>query len=281
VSERFTIVGSSGFIGRHLVAQLKNSGHEVVAINRIAESQDDNTNYGHVIDCGGLTADFRTRRTEIFEAHASRIDRAVQRLRFVSYLYLSSTRVYKNSPNTSEDSPIEVRPAEFDDSYNISKIAGESICLLQANPKVRVARLSNVMGPNPDRSVFLTSIITDAALKGRIVFGESLSSAKDYIDIDDVCRYLEGIAVSGQQRLYNVAYGQNRTHSQLLEQIGRRIKFSVAAPDAPVRAFPVVSVSRLQAEFGSPRVAAELALDKAVEFFTNQCAQFPAATETP
>lgn len=254
----FTVIGAAGFVGRHLVDYLQARGHVVNALDRTTQGTPTGP-LGHVIDCGGLTADFRSRRDEIFEAHVSRIDRLLAAASFDSYLYLSSTRIYKNSRDTSEDASLEVRPAVFDDSYNISKIAGESVCLIREGPTVRVARLSNVLGPNPDPAVFLTALIAGAKT-GHLRLQESLDSSKDYVAIEDVCRYLMLIALQGQERLYNLAYGENRTHRQILDCLGLHLSFTFEAPEQPTRAFPPVDNHRLVSEFGPPLVAPEEAI---------------------
>ena len=278
MSDRFTIIGAKGFIGRHLVLHLETTGAPVMAVDRVAGGLPHAL--GHVIDCGGLTADFRVRRAELFEAHASRVDRFLESARFASYLYLSSTRLYKSRAETHEHAALEVSPAEFDDSYNISKIAGESICLMAENPAVRVARLSNVIGANRDPSIFLTSLIETALATGRIVLEESMASAKDYIDVRDVCRYLELIATRGRHRLYNVAYGENRSHGEILDRLSKHIEFSVEAPPAPRRAFPPIATGRLRAEFGAPQHSPEAALDAIVPMFKTRDAPQRSRAET-
>lgn len=260
MSDAFTIIGARGFIGRTLAAHLSAGGHRVNALDRWPVEH--TSELGHVIDCGGLTADFRSRRQDVFHAHAGRIDTFLKHARFTSYLYLSSTRLYKASTATSEESPLSVTPTDSDDSYNISKIAGEAICLNFDCPAVRVARLSNVIGDNPDPAVFLNSLILDAATKGRIVLGEGLASAKDYIDAGEVCRYLELIALGGKHRLYNVAHGENRDHATVLARLARHLSFEVSAPEQPVRVFPRIANKRLVDEFGPPRVTPDEAIDK-------------------
>ena len=58
---------------------------------------------GHVIDCIGLTGDFRTRLLDTAEAHVSLVARCLAELCFDSFLLLSSTRVYTRASATHED----------------------------------------------------------------------------------------------------------------------------------------------------------------------------------
>jgi nucleoside-diphosphate-sugar epimerase len=245
---KFTILGGNGFIGTSLHKRLLKNGHDVFCPSRHTEVFQEEM--GYVIDCVGLTSDFRERKKELFETHVSRVDRLIQNSKFESYLYLSSTRVYKGGIDSFECSGLTVNSCDFDDIYNISKIAGEAVCLQDDSPNVRVARLSNVVGLNRDPAVFLTSLISDALISGRVVLRESPQSSKDYIGVDDVCRYLEEISLSGQERIYNVAYGEPQTHSKILGAIQTEIPFELDAPEGPIRSFPRIDNGRLVQEFG-------------------------------
>ena len=137
---RFTILGASGFIGSHLVKFLRTKGFELLALRREESLRGD---LGHVIYCIGLTADFRTRPLDAMEAHVSRLVEVLRQNNFISLLYLSSTRVYQRLPLDSMADETAIIPVDTNDPsdiYNLSKLAGESICLANPNPKVRVAR---------------------------------------------------------------------------------------------------------------------------------------------
>ena len=134
---RFTVLGGTGFVGAHLARFLRACGDEVAVPPRDAALSGD---LSHVVYAIGLTADFRTRPFATIEAHVCRLSRLLERAKFESLLYLSSTRVYARTSVALEDMALAVDPTVTDDLYNVSKLAGESLCLSRETPTVRVAR---------------------------------------------------------------------------------------------------------------------------------------------
>jgi nucleoside-diphosphate-sugar epimerase len=242
-----TVLGASGFIGSHLVARLQELEIEHVAVARNDEIPD--KHLGHLIYCIGLTADFRSRPLETVEAHVCHLLGVLRTCTFDSLLYLSSTRLYRAAMIAKEDQDITINPANPSDLYNISKALGESM-LLSSEPRARVARLSSVYGPDWGSENFLTSIVRAAVDQKRVVLQSSFDSEKDYINVTDAVDILIKIALSGQDRIYNVASGVNVSHRELAERLGNLTgaTFEVAA-NAPRVAFPPISVERISREF--------------------------------
>lgn len=250
---RFTILGATGFIGSHLANYLVEKGDIVTRLkfdDAVAA-----TDLGHVIYCIGLTADFRSRPFDAMDAHVNRVGEFLRNTHVQSFLYLSSTRVYGGASTTRETAKISVDPSSPSDLYNISKLAGEALCLSHDDPAIRVARLSNVFGDGaggaamaPDN--FLASIIQSAVANGHIPLMTALDSCKDYIAVDDAVRALRVISLRGGERLYNVAAGSNTGNDEITREIGRNTGCSVSVvAGAPTSAFPVIDTTRLRAEF--------------------------------
>ncbi|MES2935506.1 MAG: NAD(P)-dependent oxidoreductase [Pseudomonadota bacterium] len=245
---KFTVLGGAGFIGRHLVQALRLAGHDVFSPLR-----DDVTvfeqNLGHVLYCIGLTADFRTRPFDTMQAHVSILAEVLQRASFESLVYLSSTRVYGRSATGAEDAPLTVQVSDPQDLYNISKLAGESLCMSCGRAGVKIARLSNVIGEDAGSGNFLSSLI-GAALDGHIALQSDPASAKDYVLLDDVVGLLPRIALAGKASIYNVASGINITHSAIIERLITQTGCSVSfVQDAPLTLFPMIDNGRIAAEF--------------------------------
>lgn len=251
---KYTILGSTGFIGSHLVSHLKSCGVEVNTPPRDAETLR-GEKLGHVIYTIGLTGNFRERPHDAVDAHVNVLQRLMNGAQFDSWLYLSSTRVYGGLPEdtaATETVPLSVRPG-LSGLYDLSKLLGESICLACDNPAVRVARLSNVYGTGQHPSTFLGSVLDEAVRTGSVTIGESPASSKDYISIDDVVRILPAIAANGHERIYNVADGAPVTHGEIadtLRAIGYRVDF---APGGQIRGFPTIDTTRIDKEFGSAK----------------------------
>lgn len=249
---RFTIFGGHGFIGSNLERILKSREHEVFIPTRACDDAFDQ-DLGTVIYAIGLTSDFREKLFDTVDSHVSKLARLLAGTCFDSWLYLSSTRVYGGlSPSEvgTEDSALAVKPTT-DGVYDISKLLGEALCLSHPNKRVRVARLSNVVGFDQNRDTFLGSIIQDLIQRKKAIIKEAPESKKDYIVIEDVIDILIKIATSGTGRLYNVASGKALTHIRLVRELTRltgcQIEFSKRAM---YRAFPKIDISKITSEFG-------------------------------
>ena len=249
----FTVLGASGFIGSHLVAHLR--AHHQAVTGLSGHNGDLPDNLGHAICCVGLTADFRTRPLDTMEAHVSYLLPILRECAFDSFTYLSSTRVYGHSvtpwDKAREDNPIHVQTQDPDQLYNISKLAGESVCLSSRRPNVRVARLSNVYGYDSTSENFVFALIKAAVRDKLITLHIARASGKDHISVFNVVKILTQISEKGQQRIYNVASGHNTQAGQVVDKIqeitGCRV---VVDKDAPVTSFPMIDTSRVEREFG-------------------------------
>lgn len=168
-------------------------------------------------------------------------------------MYLSSTRVY--GPLGTTGAMLGADPREPDHLYNISKMMGEAACLTVRPEQTRIVRLSNVYGADIDAATFLGSVIRAAVLHGRVGLGTSMETERDYVGIDDVVRMIAAIAERGQQRIYDIGFGANRTTAQLAEVLQRQTGCTVeVAAGAPTVLFPRIDVSALRTEFGyTPR----------------------------
>ncbi|MFM8331438.1 MAG: NAD-dependent epimerase/dehydratase family protein [Candidatus Methylumidiphilus sp.] len=249
---KFTVFGGSGFVGSALSAYLARQGHEVFI--PVRNGEDAIGQYlGHAVYAIGMTANFRGRPFETVDAHVGLLAHLLRNTRFDSWLYLSSTRVYGRvggGQPVREDTPIPVTP-DADSLYDISKLMGEALCLAQPSPQVRVARLANVYGPGQSRHTFLAAVIAELSAAGHVEIMESPVSAKDYVALSDVIALAEKIALSGRERVYNVASGARVTHAELAAKLsaltGGGIRF---AGDAPTRIFPEIDIGRIASEFG-------------------------------
>jgi len=248
--ELFTIIGANGYIGSHLCRSLARRGTAVKRIDRYRINEHATATLGHVIFAAGITSDFRVRPFDTMQAHVGALADVLDTGRFESFLYLSSTRVYQGAASTDEEENLLVAPGDPLQLYNISKLAGEALCLALDRPRVRVARLSNVYGADDPSANFLIDIIRSAVATGQVELQTSLSSAKDFVSIADVTAILPELALRGRERLYNVASGHNTSYSNLLENLQCQTGCTVSvAPGSPVVWFPEISIRRLTDEF--------------------------------
>ncbi|WP_321503504.1 NAD-dependent epimerase/dehydratase family protein [Breoghania sp.] len=228
--------------------QLAADGHETHAVYR-DNWPEAGRDLGHVIYTIGLTADFRGRPLETTALHVIRLHEVLSRYDFASLLYLSTTRVYRGAAATGEEADLVARPSVNDDIYNLTKMTGESLCLSLPASTIRVARLSNVYSPRDRSEVFLSSVLRDATTEGAVAFRTAPGSSKDYIYLDDAVSLLANIALSGKERLYNVASGinvSNETIAKTLRDLGVTVSFEDNAPET---SFPPIQNDRIRNEF--------------------------------
>lgn len=250
---KYTVFGSTGFIGSRLVKELKKTFGSVVALGRSQADLDSamrDKNLGHVFYCIGLTSDFRSKPIETVDAHVCLLKELLRYGNLESITYLSSTRVYESATNTSELSSISVDPTNPSHLYNLSKLMGESLCL-NSGHNAKVVRLSNVYGSSMGQDNFLASVLIEAKA-GKVTFRTSPKSSKDYISVDDVVELLPKVATSPLKGTLNLASGVNVSNQEIaniLEASGVQVSF---LDDAPVWNFPEINITRLCEEVGKP-----------------------------
>lgn len=254
----FTVFGSTGFIGSHLVAALQRRGIECLTPAR-GDASWRERELGHVVYAIGLTADFRHRPLETVRAHVTFLADVLEYGRFTTLTYLSSARLYGGAERGIEEAVFEVDPRSPSDLYNLSKLMGESLVLAKAGERGRVVRLSNVYGPDWESENFLMTLIRDAVRDGKTTIRTSPDSSKDYVSAEDVTGLLIEIAVSGRQQIYNVASGRPVSNAELAEALGTATGALVDfAAGAPRQTFPPIDISRIAEEFGvRPRAVLE------------------------
>ncbi len=246
---KFTIIGSKGFIGSNLVDYFKKNEIEYSEID-INDKRILSEKLGHVIYAIGMTSDFRNNTFNTIKSHVCILNELLNTVKFDSFLYLSSARIYYGQKNTQEENSININSIDPDKLYNISKIMGESICLSSNKDNVRVVRLSNVIGKDFSSNNFIFSLIKDAIKKNEINLNTSLESEKDYISIKDVVKILPEICINGKEKLYNIASGKNIKTEKIVEiinkQLGNQIKINHTTKKI---IFPRISIQKIMDEF--------------------------------
>lgn len=256
-----TVIGAAGFIGRHLARHLRDGGFEVHEPAR-GDARWLDAPLGQVFYCAGLTADYAQRAHDTVEAHVALLNRVLQRGRFDSLVYLSSTRLYDGSlaDLAGEETPLALQPHQPRHLFDLSKALGEALCHAAGGGRARVARLSCVVRDADDATGFLPQLLRDvvrsvAAADGgvppRLHVDTTSGAARDYVHLDDVLRALVLIATRGTQPVYNVAGGRNLANRELFARLRELSGCDIVALRHDiVRPAPRIDISRLRGEFG-------------------------------
>jgi len=263
---KFTILGSTGFIGSHLVKFLQNKEIEC----HVPDLRKDNIfddDLGNVIYAIGVS-DFLNRPFDAVDAHVCLLKKLLEKSKFESFVYLSSGRPYYQSSSTHEENELKVNPNNPNDLYNISKIMGESLCVSCGKDNVKIVRPSNVVGINSPPNLFVQSIINDAINKNKILLRSTLDSEKDYVYIDDVVDMIYKISTKGKSNIYNIAMGKNTKSKEIVDKIvsitGCDIEIS---KDAKRFSSPLISIDKLYNEFEFEPLPIVDNLEKIVNYY--------------
>jgi len=218
MTEKFTILGGSGFIGSSLSKFLESEGNIVHTPNIRKEELPEN-NLGNIIYCIGVP-NFLEDPFKAVEAHSCLLKKILEKTRFDSFLYISSGRMYYNfCKTTKEDNEITINPHERNDLYNISKALGESTCISSKKENIKIIRPSNVTGNSFTSNLFIPSIIRQVIKENKIKLFSTLDSEKDYISIDDLIQIIPKILLAGKETIYNLAEGKNTTVKEITDKI--------------------------------------------------------------
>jgi len=226
----YTVLGSTGFIGKALVRELGRRGVGFWAPQR--QSPDIfRRPLGVVFYCIGLTADYAQRPFDTVEAHVSYLARILEYADFEHIIYLSSTRLYDglDIKLARGDTFLHVNPQNPRHLYDCSKALGENLCQIAACSRSSVARLSCVYDPGPTSPGFLSELLQRIRHERAFTLDSSPGYCRDYITLNDT---VESLIAMGEQRAcgtFNVASGVNTSNQEIadtLRPLGVDISFS-------------------------------------------------------
>ncbi|MBK1642769.1 epimerase [Chromatium okenii] len=248
-NSRITVLGAQGLIGSQILHYLQQRG-----VDTFAPAKHDERIFteplGQVIYCIGLTADFRQRPLETVEAHVCLLRRLLATAQFESLTYLSSTRVYAQSDDTSENANLVVNPNHPSDLYNLSKLMGESLCLQSGRTGMKIARLSNIIGLCREPHNFIAQLLEEGYQHGTVTLQTALTSEKDYLYLDDAVQVLVALAQAEVTGIFNVASGYNTTNQEILDLIAAETSFKVTTiANAPVWTFAHIDITKIKQLF--------------------------------
>ena len=246
-TNRVCVLGSSGFIGGHVSAELERRGVPWVGVDRssdgskrtyairidetdrIVELLDD---YPIVINAMGsfkpkdFTRDFKATMDEFWGAH-QRHEAALNAAPVQKVVHVSSAgTVYGESPRCSGS--IETDPLRPKSWYGKTKVIEErtveSICTRNEIPFV-IARVSNPYGKTSAASHGIVDVLLQHALTG-LPFTAAFSdrACRDFIYVHDLGRLLTRLALEDCTGIVNVASGESVSLDQLVTYVEERVE---------------------------------------------------------
>lgn len=213
-----TIVGGTGFVGTHLVAELKRNNIVFQLLNRDTDVTLD-LNLGKVVYCagyGGCDQD----PFNVLHANAVLLGKLLKDFTIEKIIYLSSTRVYLGGEYSTENSDITIVQSDSRKLFNLSKIVAEELIIKSKVPFV-ILRPSNIYGDAFESPLFLPSIVRDSLIKGEVRMFITPDYSKDYVSVFDLVKAIT-ISLSNtdiQNLTVNVASGENVSAKQIADSL--------------------------------------------------------------
>ncbi|MBK5232542.1 MAG: GDP-mannose 4,6-dehydratase [Thermoleophilia bacterium] len=280
------VVGATGFIGRHAVDRLSESGFRVLGTStdgeetdfacdlEVPESVDDALRLArpHAI----LMTAGRSSVSEAWAdpAGAFRINttgtfnllEGVRRISPEAHLTLVSSASVYGIPETGDELPFaEVNPSRPASPYGASKAAAEVLAgqyARQNHLRVAVARVFNQIGPGQSEAQAPAEFARDIALaeqrgerKLDLAIGNP-EAGRDYTDVRDTARALAGIIKDGETGNFNICSGAGVRMYDVAAGLASHTPVEVGVERTPERAHPadvplvIGSGKRLQKTIG-------------------------------
>lgn len=238
----YTIIGSSGFIGKNISKFLHDKNEAVLEINRMLPPPD--VPLGTVVYCAGF-GDCREPQ-KVLDANLTYLINIVNSCSFERLFYISSTRLYLDNADGSENADLMISNADKRSVFNLTKLMVERI--FHEDPRIISLRLSNVYGDAFKSPLFLPSIIRDAIVNGKVNMFTSKDYTKDYINVNDVCSaiYLLSKLADTSHNIYNIASSINVPAGSILDEMSKYIDFDIDwLSSGNMEVYPRISIERL------------------------------------
>jgi nucleoside-diphosphate-sugar epimerase len=250
------VTGASGFIGGHLVSELKALGANVIATDRkpstgihgsdVADADQlfqifklSTSTYGKSIEyvfhlAGQKSASIaREKPVETLKTSFNgtlNILESSRKLGTVKKVVLiSSLAVYGLDEDGSNTLLKESDPVHNDSIYSATKISTEAVGLSYCKDfgiPVCIARLSNVYGPKQSAAAVIPSLISQMKNGGKISMGNT-NSIRDFIHVSDVVNGLMELAVSNAStnRVFNVSTGIGTSIKAVTDLLSKNLAY--------------------------------------------------------
>lgn len=263
------VLGAAGFLGHHVLRELRRREHRVIAVARVPPRLDPMEQVRWVeldldhADLSPLEADtvIHVAEPNAVTSQAGRqsnVDRARRLLAapFRRIVYVSSAVVYGDQIRLPRRETESVSPAG---PYAEAKLAVEE--LMSADPRCAIVRVANAYGPGMSPQNVVSDILANLGTTGALRLRD-LTPVRDFVHVHDVARGVSDVAESSLVGIFNVGTGCGTS----IERLARLACVESGTPDRELlstdaRATPstlVLDIERMRRELGwSPSVTIE------------------------
>lgn len=286
---RTLVTGGAGFVGQHVIAALRQSGHQIVALQhrrklpadiaaqcweviegdlvdqqlqRRAVQQVDRVCHlaayipKNMDDAAEADACHRVNALATLGLARAAVERGVER-----FVYLSAANSYRrgDTPATEND---PIFPAEFAPYYLTSKLAGEiylhHACRSSATQAVTL-RVGTPYGPGEPSAKVIPSLLARAARGEPLRLRHGARPTYNFVYVEDVARCVAAALESGESGIYNFASGENTSLLELAQAIAElhaerpppiSVEPAEQAEQAGFRGFPAISGEKARRTWG-------------------------------
>lgn len=241
----YTIVGSTGFIGKNLYHFLRSRGEKVNCINR-GDLLDIDKDYGLLIYCAGY-GDCKKSAEAVLEGNVLWLLEIIKNVKYQRLIYLSSTRLYLDNGKSEENCNLYINSNDDRRLFNITKLLAEELCVRLAK-NVVIIRPSNVYGLALDSQLFIPMIIKNAIINKKVDMFVSKKYTKDYICVDDLVEVIHKISKEKIKHgeIINVASGVNVNAEDIARILIEKTEATINWHDVTSEDFfPEIDISKL------------------------------------
>ncbi|MGL4172442.1 SDR family oxidoreductase [Morganella morganii] len=216
---KYTVIGSSGFIGSHMVTFLESMNKECFCPDR-DYLYNKEIDLGTVFYCAGY-GDCKNNIYNVIDANVNKLKEILTQANFQKLVYVSSTRIYLNSKYSAENSDLNICHNDERKLFNLTKLVAEELCL-RSNKDIVIVRPSNVYGLALNSTLFLPQIIKNAINNNHVDMYVNSDYEKDYVSVDDVVTVMYKLAESilSSGNIYNIASGYNVSAKSIANILG-------------------------------------------------------------
>jgi len=248
MNKSYTIFGHTGFVGQNLSLYLEKLNKKKFLPKR--NKYKFNKNLNNIIYAIG-NDDALKDSSKSIDANIKIISEIICNNKFKSFTLLSTTRLYLNSKNTSENTLIKINPHKKNNYFNSLKLTAENFCLSQENNKIKIIRLSNLFGNFFENQKFLLpTLIRDSLVKNEIKILINKNSKKNYLYIDDAINVILKIVDKSKYRIYNVASESNIKIGKIAKKIKKITNCKIKYLNQSIKIDePKININRIKKEF--------------------------------